>query len=466
MKLTLIGGGGVRSPLFVMTLLRWQKRIGVTELCLMDIDERKLALFSALCRELVMRAGNPFTLTATADARVALSGADHVVTTIRAGFEQGRATDERIALRLGVLGQETTGPGGFAMALRSIPAILSYARLLREVSPQAWMYNFTNPAGLVTQALREAGFERTIGICDGANAGQGAVARWAGVQPQQVRAEVFGLNHLSWCRRVWLEDEDLLPRAIADSHFLREEQGVFEPALVRQVGMHLNEYLYYYYYAEQALAAIRAERMTRGEEIVELNQRLIEQLEETGVERNPERALRVFFGYEKRRSATYMHYARSAGAGGGLSIEEANRELVFDADIPAEAGEGYAGVALSIIEALEKDRPLYTAFNVPNEGAIDGMAADDVVEVGCRVDSSGVHVLPVGEIPASQLELMRAVKLYERLSVQAIRQRSRRLAVEALMAHPLVLSYSRAKPLVDEFLLAHRAYVGDWPESG
>jgi len=466
MKLTLIGGGGVRSPLFVMTLLRWQKRIGVTELCLMDIDERKLALFSALCRELVGRDGNPFTLTATSDARRALSGADHVVTTIRAGFEQGRATDERIALRHGVLGQETTGPGGFAMALRSIPAILSYARLLREVSPQAWMYNFTNPAGLVTQALREDGFERTIGICDGANAGQGALARWAGVQPEQVRAEVFGLNHLSWCRRAWLEGDDLLPRAIADDQFLRTEQGVFEPALVRQLGMHLNEYLYYYYYAEQALAAIRAERMTRGEEIVELNQRLIEQLEETGVERNPERALRVFFGYEKRRGATYMHYARPAGTGGSLSIEEANRELVFDADIPAEAGEGYAGVALSIIEALEKDKPLYTALNVPNEGAIDGMAADDVVEAGCRVDGSGVHVLPVGEIPAPQLGLMRAVKLYERLTVQAIRQRSRRLAVEALMAHPLVLSYSRAKPLVDEFLFTHRAYVGDWPDPG
>ena len=113
MKLTLIGGGGVRSPLFVMTLLRWQKRIGVTELCLMDIDERKLALFSGLCRQLVRRAGDSFSLTTTTDARVALSGADHVVTTIRAGFEQGRATDERIALRHGVLGQETTGPGRF-----------------------------------------------------------------------------------------------------------------------------------------------------------------------------------------------------------------------------------------------------------------------------------------------------------------------------------------------------------------
>ena len=172
MKLTLIGGGGVRSPLFVMTLLRWQKRVGVDELCLLDVDERKLSLFGPLCRELVHRGGDPFKVTTTMDAFAALSGTDHVVTTIRPGFEQGRATDERIAFRHGVLGQETTGPGGFAMALRSIPAILGYAKLLREVSPKAWMYNFTNPAGLVTQGVRDAGYDRIIGICDGANGGQ------------------------------------------------------------------------------------------------------------------------------------------------------------------------------------------------------------------------------------------------------------------------------------------------------
>ncbi len=460
MKLTLIGGGGVRSPLFVMTLLRWQQRLGVTELCLMDIDERKLELFGGLCRELVNRAGKPFTITATSDAREALTGARHVVTTIRAGFEQGRATDERIALRHGVLGQETTGPGGFAMALRSIPAILGYAELLREVSPGAWMYNFTNPAGLVTQALREAGYERTIGICDGANGGQGAIAHWAGVQHQRVRAEVFGLNHLSWCRRAWIDGENVMPRAIADDRFLRDHQGLFAPELVRRAGMHLNEYLYYYYYAEQAVAAISAERLTRGEEIVALNRQLIEQLEEIGVRRNPERALRAFFGYEHRRGATYMHYARAADD--GENVVEADREQLFDADIPAEGGEGYAGVALSIIEALEKDKPLYTALNVPNEGAIAGMAADDVVEVSCRVDGSGVHPQPAGEVPAPQLGLMKSVKLYERLTVQAVSERSRELAVEALMAHPLVISYSRAKPLVDEFLMVHRDTVGDW----
>lgn len=220
--------------------------------------------------------------------------------------------------------------------------------------------------------------------------------------------------------------------------------------------MFLNEYLYYYY-AEKAVAAILAEPKTHGEEIVELNRRLLEQLEEIDIARNPERALRCYFGYEQRRGTTYMHYAY-----GGPSIEEADLSLIFDADIPAKAGEGYAGIALALIEALERRDPLYIALNVPNQGAISGMAADDVVEVSCCVDGEGVHVLPVGEIPAPQLGLMRAVKLYERLTVQAIREKSRYLVIEALMAHPLVLLYSRARSLVDGYLRLHQGYVGEW----
>src|SRR5919109_3359385 len=151
MKLTLIGGGGVRAPLFVAAALRRAERVGLEELCLMDVDAEKLAIFGGLCRAVALRAGSRVRITITTDPRAALEGAKHVVTTIRVGFEQGRVLDERIALKHGVLGQETTGPGGFAMALRSIPALLGYAALAEEVSPGAWLYNFTNPAGLVTQ---------------------------------------------------------------------------------------------------------------------------------------------------------------------------------------------------------------------------------------------------------------------------------------------------------------------------
>lgn len=458
MKLTLIGGGGVRAPLFVMTALRRAARLGLRELWLLDNDLRRLELFGGLAAAIVERAGAPFKVALTTDARAALTGAQHVVTAIRAGAEQGRALDERIALRHGVLGQETTGPGGFAMALRSIPAILEYARLLETVSPGAWLYSFTNPAGLVAQALRDAGFPRTIGICDGANGAQHAVAHWLGRRPAEVRAEVFGLNHLSWGRRVWVDDVDVLPRLLADPAWVRAALGLFEPELVAQIGMHLNEYLYYYYYAERAVAAISADARTRGEEIVDLNRQLIEQLEAIGVARDPERALGAFFAYEQRRGATYMHYARPDAP----SLEQADRDAPASVPVPDEAGEGYAGVALGLIEALATGVPLYTALNVPNGAAIAGMRAEDVVEVSCRVDAGGVQPLPIGEVPAPQLALMQAVKAYERLTVEAVRTHSRGTAVAALMAHPLVVSYSRARALVDEYLRAHAPYVGDW----
>ncbi|HEY3227566.1 MAG TPA: hypothetical protein VGJ87_00005 [Roseiflexaceae bacterium] len=463
MKLALIGGGGVRSPLFVDSALRRAERVGLEELCLMDNDAEKLALFGALCREVARRAESDVRITTTTDPRAALEGAAHVVTTIRVGAERGRVLDERIALKHGVLGQETTGPGGFAMALRSIPAILQYAELLEQVSPGAWLFSFTNPAGLVTQALRDAGFARTVGICDGANVGHHAVAEWLDLDRRRLRAEVFGLNHLSWTRRVLLDGQDVLAPLLHDPAFLSGTMmKLFEPALVERIGMWINEYLFYYYYAERAVASIAADEKTRGEEIVELNAKLLDQLRAIGVERDPAAGLRAFYTYQNRRHATYMHYAQPDAPTMAEADRTNDERRTTNEEQPESDSEGYAGVALGIIEALETGEPLYTALNVPNEGAIDGMRLGDVVEVSCVADRDGVRPLPIGAIPEAQELLMRAVKRYERLTVEAIAKRSRAIAVEALMAHPLVLSYSRAKLLVDEYLAAHREWVGDW----
>jgi 6-phospho-beta-glucosidase len=228
------------------------------------------------------------------------------------------------------------------------------------------------------------------------------------------------------------------------------------------VGMWINEYLFYFYYAERALDSINADGKTRGEEIVELNARLMGQLRGSDLEREPAVGLRVFYAYLNRRHATYMHYAQPDGPSMNAA-DQAQAEQLKAAEAPsASDGEGYAGVALGIVEALETGEPLYTALNVPNEGAIAGMESGDVVEVSCVVDWRGVRPLPIGAMPASQAELVHNVKLYERLTVEAIARRSRAKAVAALMAHPLVLSYSRARPLVDEYLAAHREWVGEW----
>src|SRR4030042_1749240 len=269
MKLTVIGGCGLRAPLLVNSALRRQTQNGLTELWLMDIDESRLHLIGGLCQQLTSLVESPVRIFCTQDARAALDGADYIVTTIRVGGEYGRVLDEKIALRQGVLGQETTGAGGFAMAMRSIPTLLEYAALAEKYAPQAWLFNFTNPAGLVTQAMRKRGFVRSVGICDSANLAQNDAARWFGIPPAQVQGEVFGLNHLSWAHKLWVDGRDVLPELLANPSFCAGSSlRIFDNALLKLMGLYLNEYLYYYYYAEQAFNQIHQEQKTRGEEIL------------------------------------------------------------------------------------------------------------------------------------------------------------------------------------------------------
>jgi len=460
MKLTFVGGAGVRSPLFVEACIRRRVRIGLDEICLMDTDERKLAVIGAICQLMVRNAGDPFRVTLTTDPKRALTGASYVVTTIRAGSDEGRISDERIALSHDVLGQETTGPAGFGMALRNVPAILAYAELLDAVSPGAWLFNFTNPAGLVVQALTDAGFKRAIGICDSANTVHRGVAAWLGVPANALQPEVFGLNHLSWTRCVRQDGTDRLAGLLQDPAFLATTHlRMYEPELLAQVGMAPNEYLYYYYYAERALAEILGEERTRGEEVAAINRSMLAQLSASDASTDPEGALRTWRLAMSRREATYMHYAFADAP--TMAAADA-RQAITEAQAPPEHGDGYAGVALDLIEAIGSGVPTHTAVNVPNGSAITGMAADDVVEVSCVVDGSGVTPVAIGAIPESELLLMKSVKLYERLTAEAIARRSRKLATAALMAHPLVLSYSRARALVDAYLAANREFTGDW----
>ncbi len=461
MKLTVIGGGGVRSPLFVGSALRRAEKSGVTEICLHDINAEKLGLFGQLGIELGRRQASPVKITTTTDIDAALDGASHAVTTVRPGDEEGRIKDEKIALNLGVIGQETTGPGGFAMALRSIPVILDYTRKLREKNPDAWLFNFTNPAGLVAQALSDEGFERVVGICDSANAAQDAVATHLAIHHNHVHHHVYGLNHLSFAGHAFVNGEERLQALLADDEFLSSSMmRLFGKDLVKRHKLWMNEYLYYYYYAEQAVDAIQADARTRGEEVRDLNQAHMAELKSIGVSANPDRALDAYFAYEGRRSSTYMHYADDAAP----SMEDADTQ---DAPPPAaghndQAGEGYAGVALNIIDALESGETCYSGLNVRNGTTIPSLRPDDVVEVSCKIDRSGIHPFPVANIPEAQDQLIQNVKRYERLTCEAIRKKDRTIAVEGLAAHPLVLSYSRSETLVNAYLDAHADYVGAW----
>jgi 6-phospho-beta-glucosidase len=454
MKLTIIGGAGVRTPFMIAGLAQYAPRIDLQEVWLMDIHAEKLDIIGGLCQSLAKQHNVPFTLHLSTEPREALMDADHVITTIRVGGETGRVQDERIALQHGVIGQETTGPGGFAMAMRSIPAILKACELIDEIAPRAWVHNFTNPAGLVTQALIDVGFTRIIGICDSANTAQHHVASYLGVAADTVETEVFGLNHLSWTRAARVAGQDRLPELLRDPTFINTcHMHLFDEALREYIGMFLNEYLYYYYYRDKMLAKLQGGEETRGEEIARLTQNLLEQLRALD---NVDDRLRTHAAIMAARSATYMGHAEKP-----VPQAAQHDSQVTQPDQDAHAL-GYAGVTLECIEAIQTGTPHRTGLNVPNAGAIAGLGDDDVVEVTCIVDATGPHPIPIGEIPEHQYLLTRTVKYYERIAASAILNRNRDLAVEALFAHPLVASFSLAQTLVDEYLAAHRAYLGEW----
>lgn len=457
MKLTIIGGGSVRSPRILPALVRRAAQLDLQELWLMDIDAAKLSLLGGLCQALAKQLNASFRVILSTDAREAISGAAHIITSIRPGFEQGRATDERIAFKHGVLGQETTGAAGFAMAMRSLPAILEYCRLADQVAPGAWVYNFTNPAGLVAQGLHDAGVRRVIGICDSANGAQNAASRYLGIPLAQVRHEVFGLNHLSWTRSVKAgskpndaDGEEVLPALLADEKFINStHMAMFDPVVRQSLKMFLNEYLHYFYHRDEALATLMAKPETRGEEVIRLTGALLSELRAVDAANHPEQALQVWRESMGKRGETYMAHARH-------NQQRPKMEPLEGDD------EGYAAVALGCVEAIATGVPRFTGLNVPNGDAITGMKPDDVVEISCTVDSNGPHPIHIGEVPEAQYLLMRDVKRYERLAAQSILHRSRLLAIEALAAHPLIGSYPLAEALVSDFLDAHRDLVGTW----
>ncbi len=457
MKLTVIGGASVRTPRLIPSLVHRAQRLGLEELWLMDIDEHKLNLMGNLCMELAHQHNAPFKIILSTNAEEAIKDADHIITTIRPGMEQGRVLDERIAFQNGVLGQETTGAGGFAMAMRSLPSILAYCQMAAELAPKAWIYNFTNPAGLVAQGLHDAGIRQIVGICDSANGAQHAASRYLNIPLARIRHEVFGLNHLSWTRSVRVDPdesgqggEEVLPGLLSDPKFIAgTHMAMFHPIIIAQQKMFLNEYLHYFYHRDEALKVLLAKSETRGEEVVRLTRELLDRLEEISPAQHPKDALEAYHEVMGKRSATYMAHAR-----GG---EDRKKTQPIGND-----DEGYSGVALGCVEAIARNTDHYTGLNVPNNGTIAGLADDDVVEVNCRVDGSGMHPIPIGEIPEDQYVLIRTVKRYERLAAQAILKRSKSLAIEALATHPLIGSYPLSVKLVDEFLAAHHETVGVW----
>jgi 6-phospho-beta-glucosidase len=444
-------GSGVRAPFVLRGLAAGQGELGLDEVVLHDTDPERLELMTALGRHLCAEWGARFSVRGEPDARAAIAGARFVFSAIRPGQEGARAVDEEVPLKFGLLGQETTGPGGFAMALRTIPAMLGYARLMEEEAPGALLVNFTNPVGIVCQALHDHSAVRFVGICDGPISMHRSVASFLGLPRERVHVDYAGLNHCGWIHRVLVEGGDRLPELLDRFEELQaadEEWRLFDPELVRSIGMLPMEYLYFYYYRDRAVSYIHGSGSSRGRQLQALNDALWPALR-TSVDADDLPGARA--AWERamlERGATY--FARERGE----MVEEREGGENADEDPVGDAfeGEGYEGVATAVMAANVQRRSSPLILNVPNRGAIAGLLDDDVVEVTCLADEHGAHPLAQGELPESSLSLIRQVKLYERRTVTAAVEGSYEAALDALLAHPLVASYPAAKAVLDGYV--------------
>lgn len=433
MKLVILGGGGFRVPL-VHRASAARPDLDIDQIVLHDTDPGRLAVISA-----VLEARPGPKLTTTTDLDQALRGADFVFSAVRVGGTSGRAADERRALELGVLGQETVGAGGLAYGLRTLPVALHIAERIARIAPGAWTINFTNPAGMITEAMRAVLGDRVIGICDSPIGLINRACRALGVAAESVHCDYAGINHLGWLRSIRTDDgTDLLPGLLGDDAALAgfEEGRLFGGETLRALGMLPNEYLAFYY-AHRELAASLAGGTTRGEQLA------VEQAafyQAAGAD--PSSAATLWETTRLRREETYLSETRSAA-------EHRDEEDL--------SGGGYQDVALDLMAALSGRAPARLIVNVPNGATLPQLPADMVVELACAVTTAGVEPLPTPPLDLHALGLVCAVRAAERAVIRAVTQRSREAALRAFLIHPLVGSPQVARRLLDRVLADHPA---------
>ena len=377
MKIAVIGGAGVRTPLLVGGLT--QSDVPIEQIALYDDDRARLATIGAVAERMAARG----RVTLCESVAECVAWADFVFTSIRVGGIEQRVHDEATAQRHGIVGQETVGPAGFAMAMRTIPHMVRYARQIAEAAPRAWIINFTNPVGMVTEAMRTAS-DRVIGICDTPTALFEEVAQVLGLESATCDFDYFGLNHLGWLREVYSGGEPQLHRLWNDADSLRSiyKMPLFDSASLRRLKLLPTEYVYYYDQPTRAFDNVRRAGRGRGQAIAELTDVLFESLEAPGAD-----VAAIYKSYLWTRRASYMQ------------IEAGNDGLTAPA--PATGLSGYDRIALGVIRAMHFSTNTIIPLSVENRGTIPSLLDRDVVEVPCVVNANGARPLHVGQVPDS-----------------------------------------------------------------
>ena len=409
MKVAVIGAGSTYTPELVSGLTR----LDVAELALMDIDEVRLDIVGGLAGRILERRGWHGRLLLTGELDRALDGADFVLLQIRVGGQSARLRDETIPLACGCIGQETTGAGGFAKAMRTVPVVLNIAARSRELAADgAWIVDFTNPVGIVTRALLDAG-HRALGLCNVAIGFQRELARLLGVEPVRVLVDQVGLNHLTWVRAVLLDGRDVLPELLAEHGDELAAHVRLPRRLLDDLGALPSYYLHYFYAHDRVLAEQR-DGLPRAAEVGEIEQQLLELYRDPSLAEKPQ------------------------------LLEQ-------------RGGAFYSEAALGLVGSLVEDDGGVHEVDLRNGGTLAGLAADDVVEVPARVRATVVEPLPQPPLAPELLGLVQHVAAYERLTVEAATTREPLAARKALLAHPLIGETDRVDALLDAALLGEGA---------
>lgn len=452
MKITIIGGAGARVPLVTHGLLRFREDLPVDELALWDIDEERRKTIARISLAMADRLGAAIRVSTPGSVEEALSGATFVISSIRVGGMKGRILDETIAFEHGTLGQETVGAGGFCLALRTIPPLLDYVRQVSRLAPRAWLLNFTNPVGIVSQAMIQSGASsRVIGICDTPREQFEMLAHSLGVDLDEAFFDYFGLNHLGWIRRIVVDGRDRMKELLDSPEKLSRTYRIplFEAEFLRELGLFPTEYLYYYYRTGRACESTASGQTTRGQLIQGLEDDLM-----ATVAANPASSDKIAAAYDEylaRRNATYMSVETGEEID-AASIERSRKSLYNQAA-------GYERIAIEVMRAIRQDASTVMPVDVSNAGAIDELEDDDSVEVPCSIDSNGAHPLATGKPPPSIRKLLFQVKQYERLTARAALEGSAALAEEALASNPLIEKRNQARAILDDYRAAHGPFL-------
>ena len=439
----------MRTPLVIYGLAHARPSLDVGQVTLFDIDQDRAETIAGLGREILRRSDHGFEIRVASQLEDAAEGADFVLNSIRVGGLAARARDERIAIGHGLAGQETTGPAGAAMALRTLPVTLQHARIVEQVAPGAWFINFTNPAGLMTQALQQHTKLRVIGICDTPIELFHRIAESVGEPIGNMQFDYAGLNHLGWVRRVLLRGQDITDRLLSQPELLRRlyPAGLFDPALIQALRLIPTEYLFFYYSQRKAHQNQLRAGSSRGAELELMNADLFKRLRNADVAEG----LAIYRAYLLQRNASYMKLEAQAESAFDVAKED------YD---PFETATGYHRIALDVLGGLVSGRKREVVLNVRNDGAIEDLEPSDVVEVPCEVDCSGARPKRTGRLPDSVRGLVLAVKAYERTAIRAASSGSEALAQLAMLEYPIIGQWELAGELTRSLIREDPEHLG------